>query len=141
MSSVKLELPVNTPADQVWSVLGRFDSLAEWHPAVTSCVGGTNDKGQTTRTITYSNGQVVVERLVKRDDATRSYSYTVESGRMPVVGLLGQLIVAGNAGQSRIFWTADFDPVPGIPEERAVGIMEGIVLGAKDKLVELFGAA
>lgn len=141
MTAVKLELPVNTPAADVWSVIGRFDSLAEWHPGVTTCVGGTNDKGQITRTITYANGQVVVERLVKHDDAVRSYTYVVESGRMPVRDLLGQLTVAGNDGQARIFWTADFEPVAGIPAERAVAIIESIVRGPEAKLIERFGAA
>lgn len=141
MHNAKLDLAVNSDPDTVWALVGPFASLADWHPEVTGCVESTNDKGQTLRTITYKNGQQVIERLVQHSDATRGYAYTIEKGKMPVTEFRGELQVVGNAGQSRIQWSATFEIVEGLPAERAIGIVDGILQSAAPGLVAKFGAA
>jgi len=139
MHTVKLELSVNSGPDVVWALIGSFASLANWHPEVTSCVESTNDKGQTLRTITYKNGQQVTERLIQHSDATRGYAYAIEQGKMPVREFRGEVQVVGNAGQSRIQWSATFDIIEGVPVERAVSIVDGILQSAAPGLIAKLG--
>ena len=140
MYNAKLDIAVNTGPDEVWALMGPFASLAQWHPEVTSCEESQNDKGETLRTITYKNGQQVIERLLQHSDETRGYAYTIEKGKMPVRSFRGEVQVVGNAGQSRINWTATFDVVEGIPSERALAIVDGILQSAAPGLIAKFGA-
>lgn len=139
MPSLKLDLLVNRDPDEVWKEIGDFHSIAEWHPEVASCEAGTDENGKTLRTLTYSNGHKIVERLGRLDEASRSYTYGVAAGKLPAVGFLGQFMVYGNAGQSHIVWTAEFDVPPGFPEERAIGAIDGILQSAAPALKAKFG--
>lgn len=140
MYTAKLDLPVNSSPDKTWALIGPFGSIAQWHPEVTSSVESQNDKGQTLRTITYKNGQQVIERLVSHSDATRSYAYTIEKGKLPVSEFRGEVQVVGNGEQSRINWTATFEVVGGIPPERATSIVDGILQSAAPGIVAKLGA-
>ena len=60
--------------------------------------------------------------------------------RMLLGKLRGEVQVVGNAGQSRINWTATFDVVEGIPSERALAIVDGILQSAAPGLIAKFGA-
>jgi len=140
MYTAKLDLAVNSGPDVVWALIGPFASLAQWHPEVTSCEESQNEQGQTLRTVTFNNGQKVVERLTHHSDATRGYAYTIEKGKLPVSEFRGEVQVVGTAEQSRINWTATFEVVPGFPVERAVGIVEGILQSAAPGLTAKLNA-
>lgn len=130
MPTLKLDLLVDGDPADVWAAVGGFASIAQWHPEVQSCESGQDDQGRQLRTITYKNGQQVVERLVRRDEATQGYLYAIDKGKLPVRFFNGQFLVYGNRGQSHIVWTMEFDVVEGYPEERALGIMDSIMQSA-----------
>ena len=141
MYTAKVDIAVNQPPAVVWALVGPFASLAEWHPEVTSCEASENDKGQKLRTVTFTNGQVVVECLTKHSDATFSYVYTLDKGKLPVRDFRGELQVIGTDTESLLRWTATFDVIEGIPVERAVGIVQSIFDGARPGLEAKLGRA
>ncbi len=134
MPTLKLDLLVDGDPAAVWAAVGGFTSIAEWHPEVQACEPGQDDQGRQLRTITYKNGQQVVERLVRMDDVTQGYLYAIDKGKLPVRFFNGQFQVYGNRGLSHIVWTMDFDVVEGYPEERALAIMDGILQSARPGL-------
>jgi len=141
MHTAKLELSVNSSPEKTWALIGPFASISQWHPEVTSSEESQNDNGQTLRTITYKNGQQVIERLVSHSAATRSYAYTIEKGKLPVSEFRGEVQVVGNGDQSRIQWTATFHVLDGIPVDRATSIVDGILQSAAPGLIAKLGSA
>ncbi len=51
MSNVALSTELPVTADQVWSVIGNFNALAQWHPAVES---SSLEEGGTVRRLTLA---------------------------------------------------------------------------------------
>lgn len=139
MHTLTFDHLVNSPPDAVWALVGPFGSVAEWHPGVTACVLSQDAEGRTLRTLTYANGKQGIERLISHDDAARSYHYTVVGGALPVQFFNGQFQVVGNAGQSRVRWTATFEVPAGAPEERVVAILDSILQAAGPGLTAKLG--
>ena len=67
------ELPV--PAQSVWTVIGGFNALPDWHPAVEK--SELEEEGGTKlRTLSLAGGGTIVERLEAKDEKERTYSYS-----------------------------------------------------------------
>ncbi|MGA7518483.1 MAG: SRPBCC family protein, partial [Pseudolabrys sp.] len=60
-------------ADAVWSKIGDFCGISNWHPAVEKCELSADGK---TRTLSLKGGGTIVEALVKMDAAGHSYTYS-----------------------------------------------------------------
>jgi uncharacterized protein YndB with AHSA1/START domain len=72
MASLRYERRISAPADRVWEVVRRPDSIAEWFPGIVSCsVEGS------TRTITTASGLTMDEHIVCCDDQLRRFAYRV----------------------------------------------------------------
>jgi Polyketide cyclase / dehydrase and lipid transport/Domain of unknown function (DUF4331) len=90
--------------EEVWSLIGQFDLL--WHPAVArvSLVGA--GIGQLRRIETLA-GEEIVERLETRDDAKRSYRYTLVAG-VPASRYTGTIEVKPHGSGCTAGWRVDF---------------------------------
>jgi len=69
--SLSTRLPVLAPT--VWDLIGGFNNLAEWHPAVAKSEE-TKGGAATIRRLTLHGGGTIVERLESKDDKRRTYS-------------------------------------------------------------------
>jgi hypothetical protein len=56
-------------ADALWSKIGDFCGISNWHPAVEKCELSADGK---TRTLSLKGGGTIVEALVKMDAAGHS---------------------------------------------------------------------
>jgi uncharacterized protein YndB with AHSA1/START domain len=90
---------VAAPPDAVWPLAGDPGRMGEWFAPVVAC---EMDGDQ--RTATMGSGAVLVERIVDRDDAERSYSYTVLSGIPGLTSHRATLRVVEAPGGSRVLW-------------------------------------
>jgi uncharacterized protein YndB with AHSA1/START domain len=85
--------------DAVWALAGDPGRIGEWFAPVVAC---EMDGDQ--RTATMGSGAVLVERIVDRDDAGRSYAYTVLSGIPGLTSHRATLRVVEAPGGSRVLW-------------------------------------
>lgn len=104
---------VNAPASEVWSQIGGFCSIRDWHPFVGVCI--TDGKRPPTRTLITKDGKVsFVEREMGRDDASYSYSYSFVSSPLPTRRYLSTLRVStAGPNASVITWHGEFTAEPG----------------------------
>src|SRR3546814_1719477 len=68
------ELPVS--AKTVWAVIGNFNALPDWHPAVEKSEMKKRDGG-TLRKLSLVGGGTIEEKLEKIDDKERRYTYSI----------------------------------------------------------------
>jgi len=140
MAKVTSSTALPVPAQSVWSVIGGFNALPDWHPAVeksdTESQGGTK-----VRTLHLAGGGTIVEKLVASDDTERTYSYTILSGPLPVANYEATIKVRQNDGDSgcTVEWSSEFE-ASGAPENDAVAAVRGIYEAGFENLKKMFGA-
>jgi uncharacterized protein YndB with AHSA1/START domain len=138
MASVDMTVMLNAPAQKVWDLIGDFDALPRWLPPVAKSEEQKEGNVQR-RHLSLHGGGVIVERLERRDDRARRYSYTIESGPLPIAGYRSELSVA-EAGpqQCRVHWSSTFEPKGGA-EGDAVAAIRGVYQAGFDSLKGTFG--
>ncbi len=103
MGSGTAAIDINASADQVWKVAGDFGGIGSWMPGIESCqVEGEN------RILTML-GMTITERLVGRDDATRSISYAIADGA-PVESHEATITVTPTGETSHVTWAVEAQP-------------------------------
>lgn len=135
--SLSTELPV--PVDEVWKLVGRFNGLPDWHPAVEK----SEQKGEgvgSTRTLRLVGGGTIVERLESIDDKERLYSYSIVDSPLPVANYRSTVRVrdAGNGKATVVEWSSEFAPAGGDGAE-AIKAIQGIYQAGFDNLRKMMG--
>lgn len=135
-TTVSIEIPASV--DQVWQLMGGFDSLPDWLPFVPKSVVS---EGGRVRTLTTSDGGTVIERLVAFDNRQRSYSYSIIQAPFPVVDYLSTIAVVATADSNitRVEWSGSFTPV-NVSDADAEALFSGIYRDGLQALKNNFSA-
>ena len=127
------------PVDELWKLVGRFNGLADWHPAVEKSETSGEGEGSVRR-LSLVGGGTIEERLEKIDDAERVYSYSILNSPLPVADYTSTVRVreddAGNA--TVVEWSSEFKPA-GAAEGDAIKAIEGIYQAGFENLRKMFG--
>jgi len=139
MAKVNSSTVLPVPAQSVWAVIGGFNALPNWHPAVEKSET-TDESGAKVRTLSLAGGGAIVEKLVSSDDKERTYSYAILSGPLPVANYEASIRVRENEGGigCTVEWVSEFDP-SGAPESDAVAAIRGIYEAGFENLKKMFG--
>jgi polyketide cyclase/dehydrase/lipid transport protein len=97
MAQASASIAISAPADKVWQLIGGFNSLPDWLPYAPS---SETTEGGRVRHVANPNGETIVERLEKFDNAARSYSYSIIQAPFPVTDYLFTISVHQKAGES-----------------------------------------
>lgn len=135
MAKVSMSTNLNVSADQVWKMIGGFNALPDWHPAVEK--SELTQEGQT-RTLSLAGGGTIVEKLEKVDDSARTYTYSIVDSPLPVANYTATIKVSGEGDNSTIEWSSDYEPMGASPEE-AMQAVQGIYQAGFDNLKKMFG--
>jgi hypothetical protein len=121
-ASASIDIPASP--DQVWQLIGGFDSLPDWLPYIPK---SELSEGGRVRRLANPSGETIVERLEAFDNAARSYSYSILQAPFPVTGYLSTLRVHETDGGkgSRVEWSGQFTP-NGVSDEEASRLFQGI---------------
>jgi hypothetical protein len=144
MPRVFVSSVVNAPAEEVWSMIRRFDAVADWLPFVKSSPiedGGDPTRVGCVRVLTQTDGEVFREVLVALSDAERFYSYTFVSSPVAVRNHRTTLrvlpITDGN--RSYVEWSSRFEIDPE-HETQLVDLMDRNFLAGLRNLGRKFSA-
>jgi hypothetical protein len=132
VSAFALESKLSTPSplspDALWKKVGDFCGIGSWHPAAAKCELSADGKQ---RTILFKCGGTIVEKLVKWDDAHRSYTYAIVSSPLPVSHYRSTIRVLSGAKGSVLRWTGRYK-AKGASSADAKKVIDGIYeAGAK----------
>lgn len=135
-TTVSIEIPASV--DQVWQLMGGFDSLPDWLPFIPKSVVS---EGGRVRTLTTSDGGTVIERLEAFDNRQRSYSYSIIQAPFPVVDYLSTIAVVATADSNitRVEWSGSFTPV-NVSDADAEALFSGIYRDGLQALKNIFSA-
>ena len=138
MAKVSMSTDLNASADQVWKMIGGFNTLPDWHPAVEK--SELNEAGET-RTLSIAGGATIVEKLESVDDGARTYTYSIVDSPLPVSNYKATITVSGEGDGSTLEWSSEFDTVSGMgaSEQDAMAAVQGIYQAGFDNLKKMFG--
>ncbi|MBD9505088.1 SRPBCC family protein [Pseudomonas sp. BGr12] len=124
MAKANAFIDLNADIDQVWQLIGGFDSLPDWLPFIPQ---SALSEGGRVRTLKSVAGETIIERLLDFNEAERSYSYTILQGPAPVRDYQSTLrVLQGAEGEGvRVEWFGCFTP-EGITDADASALFTGI---------------
>ena len=136
MASAHATLDLAIPADEIWQLIGGFNSLPDWIPGVTQ--SPFNDGGRI-RHLHTPDGHTFVERLESYNRVARRYSYSIVASPVSVTGYLATIAVTPTSDDSgsHVDWSATFNPA-GISTGEAESIFTGIFSYGLKALVARF---
>jgi hypothetical protein len=125
LATVSISTHVSAPAGILWDLIGRFNSLGQWHPLVRRSDTRGAGKGALRRLCLLSGG-TLVERLEHLSDSERVYLYSVVDGPLPVDHCVAEIRVTDQGdGTSVVEWSSNFTPA-GAPERDAIRAVRAI---------------
>lgn len=136
MTAVKVDQHFDVDADQIWQVIGNFQTLHDWHPMVSK---SESKEGGTVRKLTLPDGSTVTETLKDHDDRARSYTYEITQSALPVSGYVATIkVTPDKKGGCTVVWSSEFEANE--PESDVVKSMEQLYQTGFDNLRRMFGA-
>jgi len=118
---------VNATPSAVWSAIGDFCSVPDWHPAIGSCA--LDGETPPTRTMVTGDGAATfVELETARDDAVYTYSYSITSSPLPISQYEATIRVEDDgSGMATVTWSSEY-----MPDEGAEAAMQETLTGIYD---------
>jgi Polyketide cyclase / dehydrase and lipid transport len=111
--------------DAVWTKIGDFCGIGQWHPAIASCVLSPDKKD---RTLTLKGGGTIVEHLVRWSDKLHYYTYKIVSGPLPVANYESTIHVGKSGSGSVITWKGHYS-AKGASDADAKKAIDGVYDG------------
>ncbi|UZE14403.1 SRPBCC family protein [Pseudomonas sp. B21-053] len=130
MATASATIDIPASADQVWQLIGGFDSLPDWLPFI---VKSELSAGGRVRSLQTADGAVVVERLEAFDNAGKTYSYSIEQAPFPATDYLATLRVEAQGQGARVTWSGRFT-AKGVTDEEVEALFDGIYKGGLEAL-------
>lgn len=138
MAKVNMQTELKVPADEVWEMIGGYNALPDWHPAVVSSELESDGK---IRRLKLLGGGEIVERLERIDEKERLYRYSIIHSPFPVVNYTATIRVRDkdDGAGSVVEWSSEFDP-ENAPETDAVKTIQDVYQQGFDNLRKMFGS-
>ncbi|MGE8064854.1 SRPBCC family protein [Pseudomonas sp. NPDC089569] len=130
MATASATMDIPASADEVWQLIGGFNSLPDWVPFIPQ---SELSEGGRVRRLQTDDGTVVVERLQVFDHAAKTYSYSFVESPFPVTGYLATIKVEALGEGARVTWSGRFEPV-GVSDEEVVTLFGGVYQGGLEAL-------
>jgi hypothetical protein len=134
MTKVSMSTKLEVSADEAWQMIGGFNALPDWHPAVEN--SELTEEGQV-RTLSLAGGGSIVEKLEKIDDKARTYTYSIINSPLPLSNYTSTITVRDTDDGAVVDWSSEFDPIGA--ENDAMNAVQGIYQAGFDNLKKMFG--
>ena len=136
---VEEKVLVDAPVKAVWALIGGFQALDRWHPAVhTSTLLGTGKNSGDIRVLNLGDNVHIVEKLEVYDETAMSLQYAILESPLPVGNYHATLTVKslGNK-ETEVIWQSTFNAV-GAGKDEVKKIISGIYLDGLNSLSTLY---
>jgi mxaD protein len=108
MAQGAVDVTLDATPDAVWAKVGDFAGVGEFFPGIESFRLEGDDR------VIGMFGLEIRERLVARDDATRTLSYSVVEG-VPLESHTATITVEPDGDGSKVTWAYDVEPAEMAP--------------------------
>ena len=136
MPKVNMNTNLAVSAERLWEMIGGFNALADWHPAIEK---SELEQDGTIRRLSLMGGGSIVEQLEKMDDDGRVYRYSILESPLPVANYTAEIKVRDNEdGTSTVEWSSEFN-TKDASEVDATKAIQDIYEAGFENLKKMFG--
>ncbi len=133
MAQITRSVTLNAAPGDVWALIGGFQSLPDWHPAIETStrddIGGVEH-----RRLGLAGGGEIVEKNLGAD--AMSYGYEIVESPLPLVDYKAIISVAdAGGGKAVVVWSSTFEGTA----DGASDIIARIYTAGLDALAAKFG--
>ncbi|MET3195124.1 uncharacterized protein YndB with AHSA1/START domain [Bacillus sp. OAE603] len=138
MANTTLTIIISASPENVWKLIGGFNSLPDWLPYIPN---SELSEGGRVRHLANPNGDVIVERLEVFNDKDQFYTYSILEAPFPVTNYQSTLRVREHNGskETLVEWSGSFTPI-GVNEEEVTSLFYGIYKDGLEALKSAFSA-
>lgn len=136
MAKVTVATRVMAPADEVWRLVGGWNALPDWHPAVQS---SALEEGGQRRRLKLVDGAEITEQLESFDGEAQTYSYSVVASTLPLAEYRSTISVRRDGEKCTIEWSTTFLGMS-MPETDLSRSLENFYQTGFDNLRRMLGA-
>lgn len=106
MATLRSDIRIDRPAEEVWAVVSDAGRISDWFPSVrTSSLDG--DK----RSCELEGGVPLTEEIVTNDPSLRRFQYRITGGGVPAASHLGTVdVLTLDAGRSLVVYSTEITP-------------------------------
>jgi hypothetical protein len=79
MASIRREIRIDAPVDDVWPLVGEPGRIHHWFPGIVDCTVEDTEDG-VVRTVTLGTGITLEEHVVTNDPIARRFQYRIVGG-------------------------------------------------------------
>ena len=130
MGTASHSIDIAAEAARVWELVGDFHGLPRWNAGLAE--SRPEDGGQVRYLVRKAGGHVR-ERLIARDDAARTITYTIFESGLPIGRHVATMQVVGKGKESTVNWSCEFES-KGPPEAEVAAIFKQIFTGGLSNL-------
>lgn len=131
MAQVTRSVTLSASAEEVWSAIGGFQAIADWHPAVQSST--REDIGAAEHRRLDLGEAELLEKSLGSDDM--SYGYAIVDGPLPVSHYRSVLSCVPSGTGCIVVWSSTFTA----KGEDSEGVIAGVYEAGLSALKERFG--
>lgn len=106
MATLRSDITIDRPAEEVWAVVSDAGRISEWFPSVlTSTASGDG------RSCELQGGVPLEEEIVTNDPALRRFQYRIVGGGVPASSHLGTIdVLALDDARSLVVYSTEISP-------------------------------
>jgi hypothetical protein len=136
MTKVTVATRVMAPAEEVWRLVGGWNALPQWHPAVEA---SALEDGGHRRRLKLADRTEITEQLEKFDGEAQTYTYSIVASPLPITDYRSTISVHRDGDKCTIEWSTTFRPMS-VPATDLSGFLEDFYKAGFDNLRRLLGA-
>lgn len=139
MPQVKVVSTVRADAPRIWDVVGDFNGMPKWHPAIAESTLDQKD-GATFRRLRLADGGTILEKLEEKNDAERYFTYSIAESPLPIADYRSTIHIrpAADTASSTVEWIGTFRVTDG-PETDMERLFNNLYTAGVDNLKRMFG--
>lgn len=106
MATLRSDIRIDRPADEVWSVVSDAGRISEWMPVVLTSTASGNG-----RSCELEGGVPLEEEIVTSDPGLRRFQYRIVGGGVPAEFHLGTVdVLALDGDRSLVVYSTEITP-------------------------------
>lgn len=131
--NVEESVQLNAKPAAVWALVGDYNGLYRWHPAVAK-----SEREDKTRVLTLGNGAQITEMLLSKNEQQHNYTYSITESPLPVADYKSSISVQSDGqGGSKVIWSSSFNAA-GASDSDAEGAIRGVYQAGLENLDKLY---
>lgn len=105
---------IDVAPEILWSTIAEMTGMEDWYPALIAASAVDTSQKTPTRVCQMQDSGELHERILLRDNKTRTFVYAIDKHPLPAVDVVGTIRVDPVGSSAQVTWDAQFMTDPAV---------------------------